>query len=457
MPKAISVLQHNTILDSINEGIFTVDLCWGIQTFNAAAERITRVDRSKAVMRKCHQVLRSNLCHAQCAMKKTLTTGESVVNAMACIVNAKGVRVPVRISTALLRDEHGHVIGGVETFQDLNEVERLHKEMRSRHSCEGIIGRSTCMRYLFRILPQIADSDSTVLIQGASGTGKDLFAKTIHSLSRRASEPFVAVNCGALPDALLESELFGYKAGAFTDAKRDKPGRFHLAQGGTIFLDEIGDISPALQVRLLRVLQERTIEPLGSIRPEKVDVRILAATNKSLEELIRQGKFREDLYYRIRVVKLELPLLKDRVEDVPLLVEYLIDKFNRSQGKDIAGISEHALARLVEHDFPGNIRELENIIERAFIFCRAGLIEEKHLRTELRGQDVSDMPSLQDFGETFSLREMERILIVEALERFKGCRKLASQSLGIDVSTLYRKIKGLGIQTPATNGRKHFG
>jgi transcriptional regulator with PAS, ATPase and Fis domain len=234
------------------------------------------------------------------------------------------------------------------------------------------------------------------LIQGASGTGKELFARAIHSLSRRKDHPFVAINCGALPDTLLESELFGYKAGAFTDARRDKPGRFALAQKGTIFLDEIGDISPAMQTRLLRVLQERVYEPLGSVESVATDVRVLAATHQDLGELVQVGRFREDLFYRIHVVRLELPRLCQRREDIPLLTDHFIAKFNRLQGKDVVGVADDVLARLMEYDFPGNVRELENVIEHAFVLCRSGLIQIQHLPAQVRGPAESTFSGGQE-------------------------------------------------------------
>jgi len=337
----------------------------------------------------------------------------------------------------------------VETFQDLTQIEQLQKELENRYTFEDIVGRSPAMLRLFDILPQISASASTVLIEGASGTGKELFARAIHNLSPRRKKPFIAVNCAALPDTLLESELFGHKAGAFTDAKRDKPGRFELAHGGTIFLDEIGDISPAMQVRLLRVLQERQIEPLGGIKALPVDVRVIVAANKDLAQLVRLGKFRDDLYYRIRVVYLKLPELKQRREDIPLLVNNLIAKFNRLQGKDIAGVSGKVMARLMEHDYPGNVRELENIIEQAFVLCRGGLIECEHLPPELRPAATVEREELRPMN----LEAMERFLIREALERRKGNRKEAARDLGINVSTLYRKIQILGITAPDMDGR----
>ena len=431
---------NDVILDSINEGVFTVDSEWRVTSFNSAAERITGVRRSEAIGRPCCEVFRASICETACALRRTMSSGEPVVNATANIVNRAGEQVPIRISTALLKDESGKVIGGVETVQDLSQMEQLRKELHSRYSLGDIIGRSPSIQRLFALLPQISESRSTVLIEGASGTGKELFARAIHNLSPRRNKRFIAINCAALPDTLLESELFGYVAGAFTDAKRAKPGRFVLANNGTIFLDEIGDISPSMQVRLLRVLQERIVEPLGSVEPVKVDVRVIAATNKSLSELIKQGKFREDLYYRIKVVHLNLPPLRERREDLPLLIEHLIAKLNRLQEKSIAGVSDEVLEILMNHSFPGNIRELENILEQAFVLCRGGVIEVSHLPPELR-PEASDV---QRLGPR-TLESMEKRLIFEALVRHSGSRKKAAQDLDIDASTLYRKMKRLNI------------
>ncbi len=437
------------ILDSINEGVFTVGLDWRITTFNQAAERITGVTRDQAIGSPCCDVFRANICEKDCALRRTMDSQKPIVNATAHIINQQGQRIPIRIATAILKDEEGNTVGGVETFQDLRQVEQLQKELQARYTFEDIVGRSAAMMRLFEILPQIAESSSTVLIEGASGTGKELFARAIHNLSPRKIKPFVAVNCAALPDTLLESELFGHKAGAFTDAKRDKPGRFALAEGGTIFLDEIGDISAAMQVRLLRVLQERVIEPLGSVKPVPLDVRVIVATNKDLAGLMQSGEFRDDLYYRIRVVHLELPGLKKRREDIPLLVDHLVAKFNRLQGKHIAGVSDLVLAQLMEHDYPGNVRELENIIEQAFVLCRGGMIELNHLPPELRptsGHRTQD-------GQPMSLEAIEKLFITETLQRRNGSRTLAARDLGINASTLYRKIKAFGIDTPDTDGR----
>jgi PAS domain S-box-containing protein len=435
------------ILDSINEGVFTVDDDWRITAFNRAAEQITGVRKQDALGRVCSDVFRASICEAACALRRTVSSGEPVVSATASIINAGGKRVPIRISTALLHAQDGTVIGGVETFQDLSHVEQLRKELEARYTFEDIVGRSPAMRRLFEVVPQIAASRSTVLIEGDSGTGKELFARAIHHLSSRGKKRFVAVNCAAFPDTLLESELFGYKAGAFTDARRDKPGRFVLANGGTIFLDEIGDISPAMQVRLLRVLQERCVEPLGATEPVKLDVRVLAASNKDLVQLVRDGKFRDDLFYRIRVVYLRIPALRERREDIPLLVDHIVAKFNRLQGKDLAGVSQEVLVRLMDHDYPGNVRELENVIEQAFVLCQDGLIELRHLPIELRP------PTASITSDAISLRSAEEHLIESALKRNRGNRQRTARELGINPSTLYRKIKALGLAAPPKDGR----
>jgi PAS domain S-box-containing protein len=441
---------HRVVLDAINDGVFTVDLDWRITSFNRAAERITGVKREEAIGKHCCEVFRASICETACALRQTLATGRPVVNKAVYILDSRGRRTPISISTAVFKDDRGHTIGGVESFRDLRLADDLRRELETHSGFSEIVGRSAALRQVFEILPQIAESTSTVLIEGASGTGKELFARAIHRLSPRRKKRFVALNCAALPDTLLESELFGYKAGAFTDARKDKPGRFALADGGTIFLDEIGDISPAMQARLLRVLQERTFEPLGSVDPIQVDVRVIAATNKDLAKLVRKGTFREDLFYRIHVVRVPLPALCDRREDIPLLIEHFVAKFNRLQGKDVGGISDEALARLMEYDYPGNVRELENTIEHAFVLCRGGLIELHHLPATIRGTSADEsIPGIAGM----TLEAMERVLITDALRRTGGNRTAAARQLGIDPSTLFRKVKALGIELPASDGR----
>lgn len=430
------------ILQSISEGVFTVDAEWRITSFNRAAEQITGLRSDDIVGRACRDVFRSSICPERCALKKTLTTGTPVCGQPIHITNARGERVPVSISTAVLKDDEGNTIGGVETFQDLSVVEELRQELDKQSTCVDIIGRSPAITKLLAVLPPIASSDSTVLIEGASGTGKEMFARAIHVLSERRDRRFVAVNCSALPDTLLESELFGYKAGAFTDARHDKPGRFTIAEGGTILLDEIGDISPAMQCRLLRVLQEKVFEPLGSVTPVKADVRVIAATNKDLRALVNEGKFRDDLFYRLNVIRLRLPELRERRQDIPLLAERFISKFNRLRNRRIAGLSEEALAVLMRHDYPGNVRELENIIEHAFVLCTNGLIQVSHLPPELTGGESS---ASDRHRRTMTLRDLEALHIEDAVRRHGGNRNAAAAELGIDPSTLFRKVKSLGL------------
>lgn len=376
--------RHPTeiILESISDGVFTVDRDWRITTFNRAAEEITGISRKEAIGRPCPEVFRASMCEADCALRHTLETRDPVINRSAFIIDAEGRRIPISVSTAILQDEKGDIVGGAETFRDLSIVEELRKELTGRFQVGDLVSWSPSMRRIFDVVPQIAASDSTVLIQGETGTGKELLARALHAASPRRAKPLLAVNCGALPDTLLESELFGYKAGAFTGAERDKPGRFSLADSGTLFLDEIGEVSPALQVRLLRVLQEKVFEPLGGTRSVRVDARVIAATNRDLAAQAKKGAFRQDLFYRINVVRMEMPPLRKRKEDIPLLVDHFVTRWNRIQGKSISGVSPEVLSFLMAHDYPGNIRELENIIEHAFVLCAEGRIESRHLPEE---------------------------------------------------------------------------
>jgi len=435
--------QTEIILNSIADGVFTVDLDWRVSFFNQAAEEITGVPAAEALGRPCCEVFRANVCESACMLRHTLETGKPVVNQAIAILRADGREIPISVSTALLRDEHGKVIGGVETFRDLSLVEELRREIRRQYRLGDIISKAPVMQKIFSLLPEIARSDSTVLIEGESGTGKELVARALHHLSRRAKGPFIAVNCGALPDTLLESELFGHTAGAFTDARKDRLGRFALAEKGTLFLDEIGDISPALQVRLLRVLEERTYMPLGSSRSVKADVRIITATHKDLGKLVQEGSFRRDLYYRINVVKLRLPRLAERKEDIPLLAQHFIERFNRLRDKKIMGLSHEALAIFMHHDWPGNVRELENAIEHAFILCPSGLIQPHHLPEHLRPEYQSGPPLTG-----LTLEEIEKRALWEALERNQWRRLATARELGVDKNTLRRKIKRFGLTPP---------
>jgi PAS domain S-box-containing protein len=449
-PPGLPQIATNSILESISDGVFTVDSQWRVSSFNRAAEQITGIPRQDAIGRRCSDVFRASMCETECALRHTMETGTAVVNKTTFIISADGKRIPISVSTALLRDEHGKVVGGAESFRDLTLIEELRKEISGRYQVGDIVSRSASMRRVLDVLPRIAESESTILLQGETGTGKELAARAIHGLSARRAGPFVAVNCGALPDTLLESELFGYKAGAFTGATRDKPGRFALARGGTLLLDEIGEVSPALQVRLLRALQEKQFEPLGATRTEEANVRVIAATNRDLAALVESGAFRQDLYYRIKVMKLDLPPLRQRREDIPLLVQHFIEVFNAVQNKHVSGVSRDVLGVLTAHDYPGNVRELQNIIEHAFVLLHEGQIELEHLPGDI-------VPvSLHGAGGTKmidTVKASEAQAIREALDRTGGNRLAAARELGMHKSTLFRKVRLLGIELPEEDGR----
>jgi len=439
----------NLILDSIADGVFTVDHQGRITSFNKAAERITGFSKDEAIGQYCHEIFRANTCFEACPLKHTAETTETIINLEVNILNRDNKEIPISISTAVVKDHEGKVVGAVETFRDLSLIKELHKEIYKQYSFQDILGRSKPMLKLFQILPDIAQSDATVLIEGESGTGKELFATAVHNLSSRQDKPFIKVNCAALPETLLESELFGYKRGAFTDAKRDKPGRFRQAHGGTIFLDEIGDMSKGTQVKLLRVLEQKEYEPLGSNKTEKVDVRIIAATNRDLMEMMHRREFREDLFFRINVIRLSIPPLRERREDIPLLLDHFIERINLKQSKQIKKVSSSALKTLFDYDFPGNVRELENIIEHATILTKGIEIQSRHLPSYLAPKhEPSPTAASLPKGEDMSvLDNVERDLIVRALERHRGRTAAAAKELGVHRSTLWRKIKRYGIST----------
>jgi len=429
------------ILECISDGVFTIDYNWEITSFNRAAEEITGISRKEAIGRHCWEVFRSNMCEAECALKKTMEEGKPYVSTSAYIIDSTQKKIPISVSTSLLIDKNGNVLGGVEIFRDLSLVQELRKQLTASFHVEDIVSNSNAMKKIFNILPQISQSEATVLIEGETGTGKELMARAIHNMGPRKDKPFMAINCGALPDTLLESELFGYKKGAFTHAVKDKPGKFAIAKGGTVFLDEIGDTSQAFQVSLLRVLQEHEYIPLGGVEKEQTDVRIIAATNRNLSELMETEQFRQDLYYRVNVVRLFLPPLRQRMEDVPLLVERFISKLNLRQGKHLQGIDQAVLATLMSHTFPGNIRELENIIEHAFVLCQEGTITCEHLPAFLSQKQASTQQSVDD-----PVKAAQINMISEALARNNYNRNAAARDLGIHKSTLFRQIKKLGIK-----------
>lgn len=441
-----SIQGRGLILDSIADGVFTVNRRWEITSFNRAAEKMTGVAAIDAIGKSCSDIFHASICGETCAIAHSMCTGKPETNRSITIRGPEGRRLPVSICAAPLVDSEGNIIGGVESIRDLSIITSLRKQL-SRYQVGDIISKSPSVRRIFDILPEIARSDSNVLILGESGTGKELMAKALHQKSDRRNKPFIAVNCGALPDTLLESELFGYKAGAFTDAKKDRQGRFAAAEGGTLFLDEIGDINLAVQVKLLRVIQEKQYEPLGSTTPIHTNVRIIAATHRDLEILMQEGGFRDDLYYRLNVVKLLIPPLRERREDIPILVEHIVDKYSKERNKDIGAVSDRAMAQLMRHDYPGNVRELQNIIEYAFILCPGGLIQPEHLP-----EPFTPSPDKDAFcsgpNTPMTIADAEKHLIEEALHRNKWRRMATCRELQISKDTLRRKISLYNICEP---------
>ena len=433
--------SYHIILDSIEEGVFTVDLDWRITSFNRAAEKITGVARQEAIGQPCSEVFNASVCETDCVLRKVIKSNTPIMNMPINITRADGNRISISVNGAILMDHRGRMIGGVETFRDLTVVNKLRRQLGRQHFFENMVSKNQKMQRLFSALPQIAESNCTVLIEGATGTGKELLARAIHYNSPKKKGPFVAVNCGALPDTLIESELFGYKTGAFTDAKKDKPGRFARAQDGTIFLDEIGDISQASQIRLLRVLEEKAYEPLGSVKTARTNARVVVATRRKLAEMVEENRFREDLYFRINVIKLTLPTLSERKEDIPLLVQYFLERFNNEKEKKILGLTQNAMAVLTLHDWPGNIRELENAIEHAFVLCNEELIHLCHLPDELWPQDDVALITTR-----LTLREIEKRAIIQALQRNNWKKASTARELGVHKNTLRRKIIRHGIE-----------
>ncbi|VEN74691.1 PAS modulated sigma54 specific transcriptional regulator, Fis family [Candidatus Desulfarcum epimagneticum] len=443
--KKLSENINEIILESISDGVFTVNHHWEITMFNRSAEEITGIPRGEALGKKCWDVFRSNMCESDCALKKTMREGRPFVSDSTYIVNSEKKRIPVTACASLLKDETGKVVGGVEIFRDHTLVEELRKELTTRFRMGDMVSKSPAMQRMFENLPRIAESESATLIEGETGVGKELAARAIHNLSLRKDNPFVPVNCGALPDSLLESELFGYKKGAFTHAVKDKPGIFQAAADGTIFLDEIGETSPAFQVRLLRALESREFRPLGAVEKVKADFRIIAATHRNLGEMIQSGEFRADLFYRINVVALDIPPLRERMEDIPMLIDHFVEKLNRIRGKHLAGVDEKALEMLMSHDFPGNIRELENIIEHGFALCREGRIGLRHLPAALSGAPPKTNGH-EPSGDLVKAAEVK--VIMDAMRKNRYNRAAAARDMGIHKSTLFRKIKRLGLDLP---------
>lgn len=431
------------IFDTIPQGIFTINEEGLITSFNRAAEEMMGYAEEEVLARPCREVFRADMCERHCPLKRSIATGEKTEAWEVTVTTRSGRSLPIAISTAALVDGQGRVIGGVEMFRDVSTEEELKKRLYHSYGLEDIVTKSPAMRPVLEMIPMVARSQSTVLIEGESGTGKELVARAIHNLGPRREKPFVAINCAALPEPLLESELFGYKRGAFTDAKRDKPGRFALAEKGTLFLDEVGDLSLPTQAKLLRVLQEKTYEPLGATQPVKADVRVIAATNRKLAREVQKKRFRQDLFFRLNVVTLSIPPLSERREDIPILVQHFIKRFNALQGRRIARCSERVMAALMAYPFPGNVRELENAIEHAFVVCAGDTIQLEDLPPQILAEvrDGTKAPA----GLLKPLEQAEAEVIRSLLAQHRGNRQLAAAAMGVSRNTLWRKMRRYGL------------
>ncbi len=437
------------ILDHLDLAIFTVNRGGYVTFFNDAAESVTGYKREQVLGKPCSALLGPGETHAWKEVEACLRQGRSGSTGPAKVLTAGGEVLDVKVDFMPLTNDREEQVGGLVTLHDLTLARQLDEVMAEQTSFHSMVGREPRMQKIFEMIEQIAPSDATVLIEGATGTGKDHLAKAIHSASLRRDRPLVKVNCAALPHDLLESEMFGYTKGAFTGAVRDKPGRFQEADEGTIFLDEIGDLPLPLQGKLLRVLEDREFYPLGGLHVVKVDVRIIAATNSNLEELMARRVFREDLFYRLNVCRVELPPLKDRRADLPLLIRHVLRRFSAAQGLRPPEISAGAMEILLGYHYPGNVRELENIIEYALLTCRGHTIEPEHIQpyVHTRTDWVDRCPQPRRGGPAAEEEREEKQRILKALERHGWHKKSTAKDLGIDRTTLWRKMKRYGLST----------
>ena len=433
-------VEYDALVENLAEGVFTINNRWHITSFNQRAQEITGFKKEEVMGRYCWDIFQSDLCRTGCPLRATLETGVYHMDQDVRIVRKQGRRLTILVNTSVLKDKKDMVIGAVETFRPLSGVIGNEQAAETEPQPGEIIGQDPVLVKLLNMLPDVARSETSVVIEGESGTGKELIARAIHAKSLRASGPFVAVNTSALAETLLESELFGHEKAAFTGAVNSKVGRFELARGGTLFLDEITEIKPEIQVKLLRVLEERVFERVGGTRSIAMDARIISASNKSLIDEVRKGRFRQDLFYRLRTVPVWLPPLRERPGDIPILVEHFVGRLNEKYEKRVRGVDPKVMSQLKRYHWPGNIRELQRVLEYAFVFVKGPIITSSHL-PELEEELLKNTPvkAEQPFWED------ERSSIKEALARTGGRKGEAAGLLGLSRSSLWRKMKAHGL------------
>ena len=434
------------ILDNLDVGIFTVDRGGRVTFFNTAAEKISGFSRREILGESCSKIFDKKESREIFSMQETIVSGQPRSSRQGKMMTRDGGSIPIRANYMALRNEKGTIVGGLTTFHDLTLMQQLKQAMSDRYTFHDMIGRSPAIQKIFDMINVVAATDATILIEGATGTGKDLLAKVVHSASRRSDQPFVKVNCAAIPDNLLESEMFGYVKGAFTGAERDKSGRFQEADGGTIFLEEIGDLPLALQAKLLRVLEDKEFYRLGSRHTVKVDVRIISASNRNLENLVAKRLFREDLYYRLNLFRIELPELKDRQVDLPLLIGHILRRLSAARGGRLPEVSENVMEILLNYRYPGNVRELENVLEHALIICQEETIQLRHLPEYIQRRRTTHNPPAKRSVRPLHVSDaVERDKIISVLKQHNGHRVKTAKALGMERTTLWRKIKKYGI------------
>lgn len=430
------MMEQKFLMEALPEGVFTINTKWQVASFNKTAEKITGYKKHEVLGRHCWEVFQSDLCELGCPLKNALETGKGGEQQDVRILKKEGGYQTILVNTGVLRDDQGMIAGAIETFRTLAGESGSIKKNNTPPSFSQIIGQSKKIKALFKVLPDVAASDANVFLTGESGTGKELFARSIHTNSSRSRHPFVAVNCSALAESLLESELFGHEKSAFTGATKTKPGRFEVVKQGTLFLDEIGELKPSLQIKLLRVLEQREFERVGGTTPIPLQARIICATNKDLSRALENGSFRKDFYYRLRTVPIVIPPLRERKEDIPLLVDFFINTFNTTFKKNVKSVAQEALDLFLSYHWPGNVRELERTIEHAFVFVKGPVIRLDNL-PQLDSFNFKDaQPPVDNSKITLSKKD-----IVTALTRTGGRKNKAAVSLGISRTSLWRKMK----------------